>query len=129
MGEQRKLRNFPSRPMADPDANSAHSVSCAFQVAICVVCRSCSGASPANLFSPLTTARASFALDVGLWLRRDRLDMFLPLHGVGAAIRQGFHLSVCSDSSSHLFDGGGWARGDENDEADRSGIVGAFSRV
>src|SRR5271157_4551499 len=41
-----------------------------------VVCTSCNCASSASVFSPLIAANATFALNVGLWLRRVRLDMF-----------------------------------------------------
>src|ERR1700733_7045653 len=62
----------------EPNTPAAPSNNCAFPAAICVVCTSCSCASSASVFSPLIAAKATFALNVGLWLRRDRLDMFPP---------------------------------------------------
>src|SRR4029077_14119155 len=64
----------------DPPSNTpgAPSSSCAFHAAICVVCTSCNCANSASVFSPLIAAKATFALNIGLWLRRERLDMLPP---------------------------------------------------
>src|SRR6202041_1534735 len=71
---------IPGDASADPEPNTsaAPSSSCDFHAAICVVCTSCNCASSASVFSPLIAAKATFALNIGLWLRRERLDMVPP---------------------------------------------------
>src|SRR6202789_1752059 len=71
---------IPGDGSADPEPNTpaAPSNNCAFHAAICVVCTSYNCANSASVFSPLIAANDTLALNVGLWFRRDRLDMFPP---------------------------------------------------
>ena len=57
----------------------------------CVVCTSWSCASSASVFSPLSAAKATLALNVGLWLRRDGS---LLLRGISAAFRESTYRTV-----------------------------------
>src|SRR4051812_517869 len=63
---------------SDPNTPAAPSRSCAFQAVIWLGWASNCCASSASVFSPLTAAKATFALKAGVWFRRGRLLIVSP---------------------------------------------------
>src|SRR6202163_2665270 len=68
-------------PPPGPKISEAFASSCDFHVAIWLGWTSKCSASWAMVRSPLTAARATFALKAGEWFRRGRLLMVSPVHG------------------------------------------------
>src|SRR5207344_2013656 len=68
-------------PPPDPKISEALPSSCDFHVAIWLGWTSKCSASWAMVRSPLTAARATFALKAGEWFRRGRLLIVSPVHG------------------------------------------------
>src|SRR4030088_1469369 len=65
-------------PPPGPKTSAAPPSSCAFHDVIWFGCTSNCSASWASVRSPLTAARATFALKAGVWFRRARLVMVTP---------------------------------------------------
>src|SRR5260370_33074107 len=68
-------------PPPGPKISEALASSCDFHVVIWLGCTSKCSASWAMVRSPLTAARATFALKAAEWFRRGRLLMVSPVHG------------------------------------------------
>src|ERR1700731_1641336 len=68
-------------PPPGPKISEALASSCDFHVVIWLGWTSKCSASWAMVRSPLTAARATFALKAGEWFRRGRLLMVSPVHG------------------------------------------------
>src|SRR3954466_7202514 len=68
----------PRSVFSDPNTPAARSRSSAFQAVIWLGWTSNCCASSASVFSPLTAAKATFALKAGVWFRRGRLLIISP---------------------------------------------------